>query len=105
MPDKSSVSKASTYQGIGEFWDEHDASEVGVQRSVEFTVNIQSERRYYPIDSKFSSVIRQAAQDRGISGETLINLWVQEKIFQIKSEQQTEQTAAPDAVRHADFQA
>jgi len=57
MPDKSSVSKASTYQGIGEFWDEHDASEVGVQRSVEFTVNIQSERRYYPIDSKFSSVI------------------------------------------------
>ena len=98
MPDKSSVSKASTYQGIGEFWDEHDASEVGGQRAVEFTVNIQSERRYYPIDNEFSSVIRKAAQEHGISGETLVNLWVQEKINQIKSEQKPEQAAPPDAV-------
>ncbi len=33
MPDKSSVSKANSYQGIGEFWDEHDASEFGEQRT------------------------------------------------------------------------
>jgi hypothetical protein len=96
MPDKSSVSKANTYQGIGEFWDEHDASEFGEQRAVKFTVNIQSERRYYPINNEFSSIIRQTAQEHGISGETLVNLWVQEKINQINSEQESEQAAPPD---------
>ena len=90
MPDKSSVSKASSYQGIGEFWDEHDASEFGEQRAVEFTVNIQSEQMYYPIDKEFSSIIRQTAQEHGVSGETLVNLWVQEKINQIENRQKIE---------------
>jgi hypothetical protein len=97
MPDKSSVSKASSYQGIGEFWDEHDASEFGEQRAAEFTVNIQSEQMYYPIDKEFSSIIRQTAQEHGVSGETLVNLWVQEKISQIRNTQKTEPNAAPDA--------
>ena len=97
MPDKSSVSKANSYQGIGEFWDEHDASEFGEQRTAEFAVNIQSERRYYPIDKEFSSIIRQAAQEHGVSEETLVNLWVQEKINQIRNKQKTEPNAAPDA--------
>ncbi len=97
MPDKSSVSKANSYQEIGEFWDEHDASEFGEQRAAEFTVNIQSEQRYYPIDKEFSSIIRQTAQEHGVSGETLVNLWVQEKINQIRNTQKTEPNAAPDA--------
>jgi len=88
MADKSSVSNADTYQGIGEFWDTHDATEFGDQTEVEFEVKIQSQRRYYPVDSRLSSKIRQAAEERGISEETLLNLWVQEKVNQIESERQ-----------------
>lgn len=45
MPGKTSISKARTYQEIGAFWDEHDATEFGEQTEVEFEVNIKSQRR------------------------------------------------------------
>ncbi len=90
MSDKSSVSNVRTYQEIGAFWDEHDATQVGDQTDMEFEVNIQSQRRYYPIDSHLSSKIKQVAKDRGISEETLLNLWVQEKLNQTENEQKAE---------------
>ena len=93
MSNKSSVSKSSSYQAIGEFWDEHDASEFGAHRAAEFTVNIHSEQRYYPINKEFSSIIRQTAREHGVTGETLINLWVQEKISQIRNTQKSEPNA------------
>jgi hypothetical protein len=86
MASKTSLSNAHTYQEIGEFWDAHDATEFGEQTEVEFEVNIQAQRRYYPIDVQLSLKIKQMAEERGISEETLINLWVQEKIHQIESE-------------------
>jgi hypothetical protein len=82
MPDKTSVSNARTYQEIGAFWDEHDATEFGEQTEVECEVHITSQRRYSPLDSHLSLKMRQIAQERGISEETLLNLWVQEKISQ-----------------------
>lgn len=87
MPNKTSISKARTYQEIGAFWDEHDATEFGEQTEVEFEVNIKSQRKYYPLDSHLSLKIKQIAEERGISEETLLNLWVQEKINQVKAPQ------------------
>ncbi len=89
MPNKTSISKARTYQEIGAFWDEHDATEFGEQTEVEFEVNIKSQRKYYPLDSHLSLKIKQIAEERGISEETLLNLWVQEKINQVKAPQKT----------------
>ena len=75
------------------FWDEHDATEVGKQTDMEFEINIQSQRRYYPIDHHLSSKIQKVAKERGISEETLLNLWVQEKLNQTENEQKAEQDA------------
>lgn len=83
MADKTSVSKSKTYQEIGKFWDTHDASEFGEQDKIEFEVNIKSQRKYYSLDIELSSQIKQIARKRGISEETLLNLWVQEKVNQI----------------------
>ncbi len=82
MSGKTPVSNAHNYQEIGAFWDEHDATEFGEQTEVEVDVNITSQRRYYPLDRHLSLKIRQIAKERGISEETLLNLWVQEKISQ-----------------------
>ncbi len=82
MSPKTPLSKARTYQEIGAFWDEHDATEFGEQTEVKFDVNIKSQRKYYPLDGHLSLKIRQIAEERGISEETLLNLWVQEKINQ-----------------------
>ncbi len=89
MSGKSSVSEAKSYQEIGEFWDEHDSTEFGEQTDVEFKVSVQSQRRYYPIDNTLSSQIKQVARDRGVSEETLLNLWVQEKLSQNETQQKT----------------
>jgi CopG antitoxin of type II toxin-antitoxin system len=78
---KSSISKARSYQEIGDFWDTHDLSEYWNQtKAVEFEVDIQSEAIYYPIEGKLSAQISRIAKRRGVSPETLLNLWLQEKI-------------------------
>lgn len=78
---KSSISKASSYEEMGEFWDTHDLTDYWDQTEpVEFTVNIQSEITYYPLESSLSERIQAIAKQRGVSAETLLNLWVQEKL-------------------------
>ncbi len=81
--NKTSLSKKSSYQEIGEFWDTHDLSDFWEHtKPAKFEVDIQSQRIYYPVDIKLSDSILEFAQKRGISAETLINLWLSEKIKQ-----------------------
>lgn len=81
---RSSVSKATSYQEIGEFWDTHDAADFWAQTEpVEFDVDIESEVRYYALESSLATQIDQFARHKGISSETLLNLWVQEKIHEM----------------------
>ena len=78
---KSSISKAQSYKEIGEFWDAHELTEFWDQtQPVEFEVNIQSEVIYYRLDIALSKKIHSIAEQRGVSPETLLNLWVQEKV-------------------------
>lgn len=78
---KTSISGASSYQEIGEYWDVHDAGELIEQAEpVEADVALHVERRYYPLDRQLSQRISRIAQGRGISTETLLNLWVQERL-------------------------
>lgn len=79
--NKSSISKASTYEEIGEFWDTHDLTDYWDQtKPVEFEVELKSEITYFALESGLSSRIRELAIQRGVSPETLLNLWVQEKL-------------------------
>jgi hypothetical protein len=78
---KSSVSEAKSYKQIGDFWDTHDLSDFWDQtKSVAFDVNIESEITYYSLDKRLAEEVQSIAQKRGVSADTLINLWVQEKI-------------------------
>ncbi len=78
---KSSISKAGSYQEIGEFWDTHDLTDYWDQtKPVEFEVELKSEVTCFALESGLSSRIRELAIQRGESPETLLNLWVQEKL-------------------------
>ena len=78
---KRSVSKGKSYKEIGEFWDTHDLSEYwGQTKKVECEVDIEGEITYYSLDKKLAKKVQSIAQKRGVSGDTLINLWVQEKL-------------------------
>ena len=79
---KSTISQASSYKEIGDFWDTHDLADHWDQTEpVDFEVDIESEVTYYALDKELSQMLSEVAEERGISAETLLNLWVQEKLW------------------------
>lgn len=83
MDNKLSILNAASYQKMGEYWDKHDLAEAWDRtEAVEFSVNITSERKYFALDIDMSNRISKIAKTHGISPETLVNLWVQEKLSQ-----------------------
>jgi len=79
--NRSSLSKAISYKEIGEYWDVHDLSEFwGKTKKVKFDVQIESEVTYYPIEKSLSEKVQSVAKKQGISSDTLINLWIQQKL-------------------------
>lgn len=80
---KSSISRASSYQEIGEFWDTHGLGDYWDQtKPARFEVDIQSEAIYYPVEPGLSAQISSIAKRRGVSPETLLNLWLKEKVVE-----------------------
>lgn len=78
---KSSVSKARSYAEIGEFWEVHDLSDFWAKtKKVKFDVGIESEVTYYPIERDLSEKIQSLARKRGVSSDTLVNLWLEQKV-------------------------
>jgi hypothetical protein len=79
--NKSSISKAQSYREIGEFWDRHDVTDYWEQtEAVEFEVNLESDVRLVALEPDLASKANEVAWKKGISLETLLNLWVREKL-------------------------
>ncbi len=79
--DKSSISKANSYKEIGDFWDSHDLSDYWDKgKEVEMGIDIESEIFLYAVEKSISDKLQEIAHKRGISADTLLNLWLQEKI-------------------------
>ena len=79
--NRSSVSRAGSYQEIGEFWDTRDLDDYWKQTEpAEFDVDIRSSAIYYPVESNLAARLHSVAGQRGVSAETLLNLWLQEKM-------------------------
>jgi hypothetical protein len=80
---KGSISKGKSYKEIGEFWDTHDLTEFwGQTKKASFEVGIESEVTYYSLDKRLAEKVQAIAHERGVSGDTLVNLWVQEKLLE-----------------------
>ena len=79
---KTSTSKASSYEEIGEFWDTHDLTDyLDDSQIVDFnTSEIQSSKINYHVETDLSDQIRAIAKRKGVSGTTLLNSWVREKL-------------------------
>ncbi len=80
---RSAISEAQTYQEIGTFWDTHDLNDHWEQTEpAAFEVEGKSQTTYYPVETTLAARLRTTAAQRGISAETLLNLWLQEKMLQ-----------------------
>ncbi len=82
---KSTLSQATSYKEIGEFWDTHDLSDFWDKtKEAQFDIDIESEVTYYALDRTLAEKIQSLAQKKGVTADTLINLWVQEKLQEQK---------------------
>ncbi len=79
--NKSSLSDASSYAEIGEFWDAHDLADHWEQtHEVDFDVRVESSVMYFAVEKALAEKLRAAARTHGVSPETLLNVWVQEHV-------------------------
>jgi hypothetical protein len=84
MPtNKSSISKANSPEKMGDFWDKHDLTEFDDPNvpDAEFQVTAA-----IAIEPDLLSDIEELAQIRGVKVETLVNLWLKEKVIETKAE-------------------
>jgi hypothetical protein len=78
---KTPTSGASSYVAIGEYWDSHDLRDHWEQTSAaEFEVDLGSSSIYFPLERNLARQLRTAADAQGVSPETLLNLWVQQRV-------------------------
>jgi len=79
--NKTSISGASSYREIGEFWDTHDLSDFWDQtHEVQMDVDADSSTIYFPVEKALAEKLRTEAEQRGVSAATLLNTWVQEHV-------------------------
>jgi Protein of unknown function (DUF3680). len=72
----SSISKADTDEKVGEFWDSHDFTDFDTAApDVKFEVTCT-----VPIEVELFNEIEKQAHKRGVKVETLVNLWLQQKL-------------------------
>ena len=76
----TSISEASSLYEIADYWDTHSLDDHWDQtREVEFEVRAMRRRRV-TLDPDVYARIRDHARIRGIMPETLVNLWLSEKL-------------------------
>ena len=69
-----------------EFWDTHSLADYeDLQEEVEFEVDVRSEKNYFAVEKELSGRIDKLAHKQGILPETLVNLWLKEKLFEKES--------------------
>jgi len=95
--NKTSISKASTLEEIGEFWDNHSLADYWDQtKEVEFKIRA-TKRHRTTIDPELYKKITSCSHKRGILPETLINLWLTEKVkeSEIVGDKNADQSGSP----------
>ncbi|MDX1523323.1 MAG: CopG family antitoxin [Anaerolineae bacterium] len=74
----SSTSKADSLEKMGEFWDTHDFTDFDTD-APDVTFEIASA---VPIEVDLLSAVEKEAHLRGVSVETLVNLWLHQKLVE-----------------------
>ena len=70
----------TTLEDLWDFWDTHSSADYEeFMEPVEAEIDLSSEKVYCPIAKDAMLRIRSEAKPQGVSTETLINLWLQEK--------------------------
>jgi len=73
----SSISQADTDEKIGEFWDTHDFTDFDDPAAPDVKFEIACA---VPIELELFVALEKQAQQRGVQVETLVNLWLLQRL-------------------------
>lgn len=78
---RTGISQARTYEEIGQFWDVHDLADAApAAPSASFTVAARRKRFLIALEPSLAGRLRERALRAGLSSESLLNLWLEEKL-------------------------
>ncbi|MCG2767893.1 MAG: BrnA antitoxin family protein [Anaerolineae bacterium] len=79
----TSISRARALEEIADFWDTHSLADYWDQtHEVEFEVRASRRRRVTLVPEVYARIEAQA-RERGILPETLVNLWLVERLQEV----------------------
>ncbi|EFI33375.1 conserved hypothetical protein [Desulfonatronospira thiodismutans ASO3-1] len=79
-PQKTSISQADSLEAVSEFWDTHSLAEYWNETS-EVHLEVRAEqRRRITLDPDIFSQVESQARSRGLLPQTLVNMWVAERL-------------------------
>ena len=81
MPKDMLPEDFATIEAFWSFWDTHSSADYeDVMESVEVEIDLSSSKTYCPVAKDLLREVRSRARQQGVSTETLVNLWLQERI-------------------------
>lgn len=73
----------ATLEEAAEFWDSHDLADYwDLTEEAEFDVNLHRRRYLVALEPELAEKLASAAHQKGLTTETLVNLWLSEKLQQ-----------------------
>ena len=87
MDADKKIPEMNNYEEIGEFWDSHSLGEYWEQtEDAEFEVDPLARQRYLvAVDPGLLKRVRQIAQVRGLTTESLINLFLEQHLHEVEN--------------------
>ncbi len=78
------IPEFETLAEIADFWDEHSTADYDeLTHEVQFDIQIAPQKKAVNIIPELSEMLTSFAQVRGISLETLVNVWLTEKAIEL----------------------
>ncbi len=82
----SSISKAQTYEEMADFWDTHSVADYADSlKEAEMTFDSSARRTSVGVDPELFAELCKIAQQRRISTQTLVNLWLGQQVEKLKA--------------------
>jgi hypothetical protein len=73
--------KFDSLQAADEFWDTHSLADYWDEtEEAHFEVDLRRRVYLIPVEKNLAESVAQRAREQGLSSETLINLWLSEKL-------------------------
>jgi hypothetical protein len=82
----SSISRSRSIEELAEFWDTHSLADYEDQTyEVEMAFDPAARRLTVPIEPELWEDLRQVARERRVSTQTLVNVWLRQRVDQVHS--------------------